>query len=785
VFFYASHIYFKKICSRTSTLFQAQTTYPYQYDFIVLNMGVSMRSRSKHSNHGFSATLKRTSLLALMLSQAWLVQAADFDIPAQALDKALNSLAKQSGERILFSTDLTEKISAPAVKGNLSTQEALSALLKNSGLVLQGSAAQGYTVVRKSATQSYNHEDTLPEVAVSAKGEQALPVKEPATLIIDEAALARNNPSDVRGIFNGQPSVKVGGSTPMSQKVYVNGIEETNLAVTIDGSRQNNKVFHHNGTTLIDPLFMKAVSVNAGVAPADAGPGAIAGSIAYETKNARDFLTSPGMGAYIRSSFNTNGDVFSQTLAGYGASEKLDGLAYLTVANGNRYEAGNGDKVDGTATDMVSGFFKIGAEAEGGHRLQLSHERVRDDAARPFRGNIGFITGRPPWEPRVRDYEMIRDNTVLRYTQVNPDSWWNPTAVLAYSKTEVTVPIFTAGGTVIYPGTGETGSFNGKFENKFPLDIGSVVAGVDFYRDKADYKDRTFEAGEKASNRGAYVQARINPWQPLYISAGIRNDHHELTGTQGNSWSHSGFSSNVSGELAVVPELLTLKAGYSEVFSGSLMAENFIMNTAWNYGRGPRATKADNYFVGLQSRFYGFTADAKVFETHIDDARVARFAAGSANLARDVRTRGYELGLAYQWEQSFARARLADIDVTVDGAATDSDAGNYLATPVGEILYLTVGHHFPSIHLTLGGDAEFAQKYKKVSNGTLDFPSYEVFNIYAEYQPTWAVKTKWRIDVRNLFDDTYADRATYQGFNTVTPLYQPGRSVLFSVAATF
>lgn len=744
-----------------------------------------MQSRTTQFNTHFSTAFKRTSLLAVLLSQAWLAHAADFNIPAQPLDKALNSLAKQSGERILFSTDLTEKVSASAVKGNLSTREALNNLLKNTGLTLQGDSAQGYTVVKKSAVQSQSHEDTLPEVAVSAKAEKPSPVKEPGTLVIGEEALARNNPSDVRGIFNGQPSVKVGGSTPMSQKVYVNGIEETNLAVTIDGSRQNNKVFHHNGTTLIDPLFMKAVSVNAGVAPADAGPGAIAGSIAYETKNARDFLTSPGMGAYIRSSFNTNGDVFSQTLAGYGASEQLDALAYLTVANGNRFEAGNGDKVDGTATDMVSGFFKLGAEAEGGHRLQLSHERVRDDAARPFRGNIGFITGRPAWEPRVRDYEMIRDNTVLRYHQDNPDHWWNPTAVLAYSKTEITVPIFTAGGTVIYPGSGETASFNGKFENRFPIDIGSIVAGVDFYRDKADYKDRTFEAGEKASNKGAYVQARLNPWQPLQISAGIRNDHHELTGTQGNSWSHSGLSSNISGELAVVPELLTVKAGYSEVFSGSQMAENFIMNTAWNYGRGPRATKADNYFFGLQSRVYGFTADAKVFETHIDDARVARFAAGSANLARDVRTRGYELGLAYQWEQSFARARLADIDVTIDGAATDSDAGNYLATPVGEILYLTVGHHFPALNLTLGGDAEFAQKYRKVSNGTLDFPSYEVFNIYVEYQPTWAVKTKWRVDVRNLFDDTYADRATYQGFGTVTPLYQPGRSVLFSVAATF
>ncbi|WP_020168270.1 MULTISPECIES: TonB-dependent receptor [Methylotenera] len=739
---------------------------------------------NKTKQNTLPAYFKHTTL-AILLSSSLQLMAAEIDIPAQPLDKALNTLAKQSGERIVFSTDLTEKITAPAVKGNLNTREALDALLKNSGLILQGDAAQGFTVIKKPITNAQTSEETLPEVAVSATAAKLLPVTEPGTLLIDTEALARNNPSDVRGVFNGQPSVKVGGSTPMSQKVYVNGIEETNLAVTIDGSRQNNKVFHHNGTTLIDPIFLKAVSVNAGVAPSDAGPGAIAGSIAYETRNARDFLTSPDLGAYIRSSFNTNGNIFSQTLAGYGASEQLDGLAYLTVANGNSFEAGNGDKVDGTGTDLVSGYVKLGAEAEGGHRLQLSHERVRDDAARPFRGNIGFITGRPAWEPRVRDYEMIRDNTVLRYFQDNPEQWWNPNVVLAYSKTEITVPIFTRGGTVVFPGSGETGSFNGKFENKFPLDIGSITAGVDFYRDKADYKDPTYQVEEKASNKGAYVQARINPWQPLQVSAGVRGDHHRLTGTQGDSWSHSGLSSNASGELAIVPELLTVKAGFSHVFSGSQMAENFIMNTDWNYGNGPKPTKADNYFFGLETRYHGFSAEAKVFETRIENARVARFAVNSANLASDVRSRGYELGIGYQWEQSYVRARFADIDVTINGTSTDSDAGNYLATPAGEILYLTAGHHFPALHLTVGGDAELAQKYNKVSNGTLSFPSYEVFNLFAEYQPAWSVNTKLRLDVRNIFDDTYADRATYQGFGTVTPLYQAGRSLLLSVSATF
>ena len=50
---------------------------------------------------------------------------------------------------------------------------------------------------------------------------------------------------------------------------------------------------------------------------------------------------------------------------------------------------------------------------------------------------IGFISGRPAWEPRVRNYEINRQNTVLSYSRTSPIGLWDPKAVLAYSATEV------------------------------------------------------------------------------------------------------------------------------------------------------------------------------------------------------------------------------------------------------------------------------------------------------------------------------------------------------------
>lgn len=60
--------------------------------------------------------------------------AIQVQIPAQPLGQALNSLALQTGTRIIFSTELTDGKDSAAVSGVLSAQEALNRLLVGSGL---------------------------------------------------------------------------------------------------------------------------------------------------------------------------------------------------------------------------------------------------------------------------------------------------------------------------------------------------------------------------------------------------------------------------------------------------------------------------------------------------------------------------------------------------------------------------------------------------------------------------------------------------------------------------
>lgn len=706
-----------------------------------------------------------------------------FTIPAGPLAAGLTTFGLQSGVQVLYAADLTRDRTAPAVSGTLSPDAALQALLAGSGLTFQYTGPNTVTLLQ--APTAVPGAATLSPMAVQGQHDRYGGWPEASRTTITPEDLERKNPGDIRRVFAGETGVRVGGSVAMNEKVYVLGVEETNLAVSIDGSRQNNKVFHHNGTTLIDPSYLKVARVDSGVAPADAGPGALAGAIAYETKDARDFLDENGVGGMVKTSFNTNGAVSTNNAGVYARQDWADVLVSATYAKGGKFRDGNGDKVRGSATDMQSGLGKLGLQADSGDRLEISAERVRDSSNRPYRGNIGNISGRPAWEPKERQYTLERDNLTLTYSDATPTDLWNPKVVVAHSGTEVTLPIVTAA--TSYPGTGETTSLNGKVENTFTFSFGTLTVGGDFYRDRAEYKDRTMAAHEEADNTGLYAQARLNPVDPLHLSFGLRNDWQSFTGTTGREWDQSGLSPNLSGELDVVPGLLKAKAGYAHVWSGVPLAENFILNPAWGYASAPQPVQSDNVTAGLELTHGGFTVDWQVFQLKMDDVRSARFAATSATVTRDVLSQGYEAGIRYGWDTGFARVSYADIDVTIDGKPADSDTGTYIATPMGKVISLAAEHVFREAGITIGGDVDIVLDNDKAAPGNLPLKGYEVVNLYAAYQlPGDYSNISLRADVMNLFDAVYADRATYgQEFSTVTPLYQPGRSFLLTATAAF
>lgn len=614
------------------------------------------------------------------------------------------------------------------------------------------------------------------------------------TIRVTSDGIALSNPADLSELFVAEPTIAVGSSIPMSQKVYVNGIEENNLAITIDGARQNNKVFHHNTTTLIDPALLKATRIDPGVAPADAGPGALAGALAYETKDARDLLEDGAtFGGRYKLEFDTAGATLANSLALYGATGGFDYLAFFKAANGGTREDGDGTTIIGSGTDLLSGLAKIAYTTESGSRVELSFERVRDDEARPYRANIGQIIGGRP-VPLTRPYEMERTNISLTYTEEAPTGWWDPKIQLSYSVTELFIDeadLFTA--QLI---DGSTDSLSGVISNRFDLGWGSLNAGIDFYSDTADFgyvalgaPASNYETAEHLQNLGVFAQLRTELTDDVRLSFGMRADFQRFEGVDGSEQDASGVSGNISGEWDIT-DALTVSGGYSHVWGGIELAENFIHNPSWTYPAGGiDPVTADNWYAAAAYDFGALVIDGKVFSTRIDDARSATWG-GGPGLTTDVSSKGFELGAGYTWSSGFARLGFASVDTELNGRSADSYTGNYLTMPMGDFLTLQVAHEFDN-GLLIGGDVQYAFEYDDTYDETTGgpgptLPDYTTVNVFAEYTPPRYDSLTLRAEVNNLFDETYANRATYgQEFPSVVPLNEPGRSLRLSAEFTF
>ena len=206
----------------------------------------------------------------------------EFTVPSGTLEQALNAYGLQPGLGVVYDAELLAGHSSSGAQGSFATDQALAEILAGTGLVAT-TAGPGSVLI--SIAQSVDRAPVLLNAIVVQY------ISQPDLRVnLSSDDLARAKPSDLQDVFVSEPTIEVGSPLPVSQKLYVNGVEETQLLVTIDGGRQNNKIFHHNATTLIDPTLLKAVSINPGVAPADIGPGALGGSIEYETKDVADLL---------------------------------------------------------------------------------------------------------------------------------------------------------------------------------------------------------------------------------------------------------------------------------------------------------------------------------------------------------------------------------------------------------------------------------------------------------------------------------------------------------------
>ncbi|MGR3248707.1 MAG: TonB-dependent receptor domain-containing protein [Paracoccus sp. (in: a-proteobacteria)] len=639
----------------------------------------------------------------------------------------------------------------------------------------------------------------LPGFAMVPALATAQPVRlDPITLTADVTGLAEIAASEeqlgdartgtLEDVFRAEPSVTVGGGIAIAERVYVNGIDEQQLAVSVDGAAQNNRMFHHTGTNIIDPLLLKAARVDPGVAPADAGFGALAGSIAYDTKSALDLL-EPGkdVGGQVTTGHATNGDTTTGALALYGRQGPVDALAYAKRATGSAYEDGDGNTVPYTGADMNSYALKLGVQL-GDWRAELGALSFKDDALRPYRANLGGVIGGRP-TPEKRRYAVDQNSQTLILRRIAADGLLDPELRIAKTESKVdTFDLPTAETLDPDFNTGVADTVSLVAQNHFDLDAVAVTAGVDNARSSGLY-DGVFRGmpstfREDRTNTGLFVQARGSRG-PVDLSMGLRYDWNRFTGAGGQQLNTDGASLNAAATWEAT-ERLSLNAGYSTVFGGTQLAGVYEFAGSYQLPDAYDAldpTRAQNIVLGAEWMAGGTTLGAELFRSSIDNVRKV---VASAIVDRDLKSEGFRLSARQDWTGGLAILRYSDADVTLDGEGASSFDLRELGTVPGAMLTLEARHEVVA-GLRVGGVVQHAIEEKtKGSDTDSDWPSYTVMDVFVEYEPAAYRNVTLRAEVNNLFDRPYADRASYGGdYTEVVGQQEPGRSIALTAVVRF
>ena len=177
-------------------------------------------------------------------------QQQQYNIAAGPLNTVLTRFAQISGSLVAGNLQLAADKQSQGVSGHFTPDQALTRILAGTGLVADRESDGAY-VLRDARAEGARR---LAPVSVTSTTQYSVQ----NSLSYGRDTIEALQPQDMKDLFKKESSVAVGGSIPINQKVYVRGVEETAMLVTVDGARQNNKVFHHNATNLIDPSLLKA-----------------------------------------------------------------------------------------------------------------------------------------------------------------------------------------------------------------------------------------------------------------------------------------------------------------------------------------------------------------------------------------------------------------------------------------------------------------------------------------------------------------------------------------------
>ena len=607
---------------------------------------------------------------------------------------------------------------------------------------------------------------------------------------VNAEQIEKLQPTDLEDLFSQSPEVTIGGGPDFAQKLYIRGIEDQLLNITIDGAQQATRQFHHAGRISIEPELLKRVEVNAGAGNALSGPGALGGSVKFITKDPEDML-KPGknFGGLVKGLFSSNTDSFKTNTSLFGRlTDDWSAMVSYTQSDVENYEDGDGDEQLGTEADQDYLFAKVVGHITDSQTVRLSYEKREDEGDRTQRPQWMFYpapTGLPPRRGNLLYFSESERETLTFNYELNPIN--NQYVDLSFTAFNTEIDLLQNGPFGPFTGSGESKGFD--LRNTSVLGIHKVTYGIDYREDETIAAGDGEDATDESKVRGAFIQDDIQLTDALLLSAGLRYDDYEFKNDFGGTSYDSNEVSHNIGLNYHFTDNWSAFASYAEAFKGQQAQDAFKVGfTTLDPELKPE--DAENIEFGIAYDSMTWFGSAKAYESEIQD--VVADPAGSPSVFQnigDLESDGYIFELGRRWDSLMARVSYHYNDAEVDGMEANAYDHNGIANTVRDTFIASLDYQYDP-QWSFGWNARFVKGRDNIetSLGEVDQPGFGVHDFYAQWVPASNEDIRIALTVRNVFDKDYRAHASVPDFRPafqVRGFHEPGRDVRLSAAWQF
>ena len=601
--------------------------------------------------------------------------------------------------------------------------------------------------------------------------------------------------SHLSDFLNVVPGVTVGGTSAINQRIRIRGLEDSNLKVTIDGARQEGKLFYHMGDLTLDPDLLKQADVSVGNNSVTLGNDAIGGAVAFKTVDAADLL-KPGqkIGAKVHAGYASNNDELLTSATVFAApTDNIDLLAYYGKRDSDSGEDGNGRELfEDSKTESI--LLKAGAYIADDHHIGANFSSTEKKGIFPFRPD--FPSSPNTGGLKVIPQQVKRDTYGIDY-KFNPSNpLVNVDTNVYQTKTQILRDSSYVGS---FDFNAEVQTTGAKIQNtsNIATNVGThkLVSGIEHYKKESEMeRDFVKKGSDQATNTSIYLE---DQWQmgKFSLTPGVRYDRYKSPDFIAGGKTYD----NVVGALAASYEIAPLTqvfASYTQLFNGPDLSQT-IFNSDGDktyVNNNLKAEEGSNAEVGIVTTLRDLTVagdalqlSGKYFETDIENyiefvrsggtrpglncesgapfqtynkADDGNRCQGTVNSTEDFKIKGIELAADYKMDNfsmglSYSRARSKGEDT---GYSIPSVTGS--SSESGD-KYMVNLAYAPTETTDIGWRSTYvASVMPNTGANDIEKPSYDVHDIFMNYSPRQIEGLKATVGVYNLFDEAYANHSS-------------------------